>query len=184
MAWTYNGSAIREGRRWVDDNEVTHPPSWGSWSDEEKTEKGLVFVDDPPPYDSRFYWSAGVPKAIEDVYEVDENGDPVLDDDGNQVVTLGLKSQWSEKVKVYAGNLLKPTDWYVIRFSETGEAIPADVSKYRASVRAYSNSAEVRIAAVSDFNQLVSLVCGTSEDEAVMAGWPDGIDPTQDSEDV
>lgn len=172
MAWTYNDSVIREGRSWTDDNEVTHPSSWGSWSDQEKADAGLVFVEDPPPYDSRFYWAAGVPKSIEDVYEVDEDGNPVLDEDGNQVVTPGLKSQWITKVKVNAGNLLKPTDWYVIRFAETGEAIPKDVTEYRASVRAYSNAAEKQIAAVSDLNQFVSLVNGTSETESVMAGWP------------
>ena len=66
MAWTYNTKVIREGRSWTNDDGIKHPSNWGSWSDEEKTTAGLVWVDDPAPFDLRFYWAADVPKALDD----------------------------------------------------------------------------------------------------------------------
>jgi hypothetical protein len=42
-----------------------------------KQPRGLVWEDDPANFDGRFYWSAGVAKALDDVNEVDENGDPL-----------------------------------------------------------------------------------------------------------
>ena len=58
MAWNYNNRVIREGRSWTDDNGVTHPTNWGSWSEAEKATAGLVFVADPAPFDNRFFWDA------------------------------------------------------------------------------------------------------------------------------
>jgi len=76
--WTYNGRTIRVGRSWADDSGVKHPTNWSSWSADEKAARGLVWNQDlqPVPFDNRFYWSAGVPKALDDVNEVDEDGNP------------------------------------------------------------------------------------------------------------
>lgn len=172
MAWTYNNSVIREGRSWTDDNGIKHPTNWGSWSDAEKTAAGLVWVDDPAPFDSRFYWSAGNPKALDDVNEVDENGDPLLDEEGNQVVTLGLKSQWIKKVKQEASNLLSPTDWYVIRHAEASTAIPADVTTYRTAVRTASNTKETQINAITTHAAFVTLIDGTDDTPSTFGDWP------------
>ena len=172
MAWMYNDSVIRAGKSWTDDNGITHPSNWGSWSDEEKASAGLVFEADPPPFDSRFYWAADIPKLLEDVNEVDENGDPLLDKDGNQVVTLGLKSQECARVKAQAGGLLAPTDWYVVRKSETDAAIPADVTAYRAAVRAASNSKEDQINAVTTHEEFVELIGGTPDNPPAFGEWP------------
>ena len=49
MPWKHQGKIIREGRGWVDADGVKHPTNWASWSDEEKTAKGLVWQDPPPP---------------------------------------------------------------------------------------------------------------------------------------
>ena len=173
MAWTYNDSVIRAGKSWTDDNGIKHPSNWGSWSDAEKTAAGLVWVDDPAPFDSRFFWSAGNPKALDDVNEVDENGDPLLDENGNQVVTLGLKSQWIERVKKQAGSLLAPTDWYVIRNAEATTAIPADVTTYRAAVRTASNTKETQINAVTTHAAFVTLINGTADAPSTFNEWPE-----------
>ena len=172
MAWTYNNSVIREGRSWTDDNGIKHPTNWGSWSDAEKTAAGLVWVDDPAPFDSRFYWSAGNHKALDDVNEVDENGDPLLDEEGNQVVTLGLKSQWIKKVKQEASNLLSPTDWYVIRHAEASTAIPADVTTSRTAVRTASNTKETQINAITTHAAFVPLLEGTDDAPSTFGDWP------------
>ena len=157
MAWTYLGRIIREGRSWTNADGVTHPTSWGRWSDDDKQAAGLVWQDDPAPYDNRFWWDADTPKALDDVNAVDENGDPVLDEKGQQLVTLGLKSQWKAVIKQQAGGLLSVTDWYVTRNAETGDAIPADVTAYRAAVRTASNTIEAAIDGAADHAAFVAL---------------------------
>ena len=173
MAWNYNTKVIREGRSWVDDAGVTHPTSWGSWSDAEKTEAGLAWVDDPAPFDSRFYWDADTPKALDDVNEVDEDGEPVLDDAGNQVVTKGLKSTEKAKVKAQAGGLLASTDWYVVRKSETDVAVPADVLTYRAAVRTRSGDLESAINACETHDAFMALFESTEEQPSIFSNWPE-----------
>ena len=157
--YKYGQTVIRVGRSWTDNDGVKHPAQWATaWSSDEKAAHGLVWEDDPAPFDSRFYWSAGVEKSLEDVNEVDENGDPLLDEDGNQVVTLGLKSNAKALVKTQAGGLLAPTDWMVIKATEVADyTVPADVTTYRAAVRAASNTIEAAIDAVTDLDGFKAL---------------------------
>ena len=173
MAWTYNTTVIREGRSWTNDDGIKHPTNWGSWSEEEKTEAGLVWGDDPAPFDSRFYWAADIPKALDDVHEVDEDGEPAYGPDGNPVITLGLKSQECAKVKAQAGGLLASTDWYVVRKAETDVAVPADVLTYRAAVRTHSGDLESAINACETHEAFMALFVSTEEQPSIFSNWPE-----------
>lgn len=51
-----------------------------------------------------------------------------------------LKAEKIQQVKRQAYNLLKETDWYIVRQQETGKEIPQDVLNERQSIR---NQAEV-----------------------------------------
>ena len=156
--YKYGETVIRVGRSWTNNDGITHPRNWANWSDAEKAAAGLVWEDDPAPFDSRFYWSADVPKSLEDVNEVDENGDPLLDEDGVQVVTKGLKSNAIALVKTQAGGLLAPTDWMVIKASEVADyTVPADILTYRAAVRTASNTIEAAITACTDLASFMAL---------------------------
>ncbi len=144
MPYIYSGRVLKAGRAWKDNNGVVHPKTWAtSWTAEEMASFGVVWEDPSPqdaPFDSRFYLGRNqdgslIPKSLVDVPEVDENGDPVLDEDGDQVITLGLKTIWVEKVKDVAWNILKKTDWMVLRFVEDQTPIPAGVATRRANVR-------------------------------------------------
>lgn len=42
--------------------------------------------------------------------------------------------------KVNAKEYLKDTDWYVTRYAETGEAIPAEITQKRAEARQTASS--------------------------------------------
>ena len=96
-------------------------------------------------------------KALEDKNEVKEDGTPLLDIDGKQVVTKGLKSNHVARIKSQAAGLLQSTDWYVIRNAESQAAIPANISTYRAAVRTKSNDMEALINAVTNVVELASL---------------------------
>ena len=174
--YTYNERIIRAGRGWTDSNGVKHPTNWMQWDDATKTAMGLVWVNDPAPFDNRFYWSANNPKNINDVNEVDENGNAVLDADGNQVVTKGLKSVAIEQTKATAGSLLAPTDWYIVREQETGEATPTDVLNYRASVRTASGTIESAIAGTTTHAEFMALYDAPVDAE----GNPTGNAPIND----
>lgn len=178
MAWNYNTKVIREGRSWTDDDGVTHPTSWGSWSEQEKTEAGLVFVAEPPPFDSRYYWAAGVPKAIEDTPNVDENGVVVVDADGMPTVTLGLKSTEIAKVKAQAGGQLQETDWYIIRKGETNADIPSSVLIERAEIRAASDEQEARINACTTLEELIEVLTPEPTEDDSEAPAVDYVPPS------
>jgi hypothetical protein len=178
--WQYNNVTIRAGRSWQDADGVTHPTSWMRWTDEEKTAAGLTFVADPAPFDSRFWWDADTPKALDDVNAVDEDGNPIMED-GVQVVTLGLKSQWKATIKAQAGGLLADTDWMVIKASEVADySVPDAVTSWRQSVRTASNTIEAAIDAAADHTAFVALfdtpmVDGVPTGNAPIADWPDAL---------
>ena len=180
--WTYNGRTIRVGRSWTDDNNVKHPTNWNVWSDDYKAEMGLVWEDEPESFDNRFYWSAGNPKSLTDVDAVDEDGNPILDENGVQIVTKGLKSQAIEQTKVTAGSLLAPTDWMVIKAAEVeGYSVPADVLTYRAAVRTASNDIESAINACTTHDAFMALYDAPVDAEGNPTGnapindWPDTL---------
>ena len=79
---------------------------------------GITEVADDPVYDNRFYWGNGTAKKLTDTNQVDEKGDPILDENGKQVVLLGVKSVLKAQEKATAGSLLAPTDWYIVRKAE------------------------------------------------------------------
>jgi len=143
-------------------NDINYPANWLRLSTaQEKTALGITEVEDPDIYDSRFYWNDGTARAIDDVNEVDENGDPVLDENGNQVVTLGVKSVLKAQEKATAGSLLAKYDWYVVRKAEKSTAIPTAITTYRDAVRTACNTRETEIDNCTDTAALVTLYGAT-----------------------
>tara|TARA_B100001093_G_scaffold369785_1_gene354724 strand:- start:38 stop:622 length:585 start_codon:yes stop_codon:yes gene_type:complete len=166
-----------------------------SWSAEQLAANGIyeVVYDNTNLKDNRFYingaesftfandtvtasYTAAVGKALDDVNEVDKDNNPVLDDNGNQVVTLGLKSNEKNKIKAQAASLLQSTDWYVIRNAESSVAIPANVSTYRAAVRTKSNEMETSIDGAATVEAVEALFTYTKGADDVVSRplgeWP------------
>ena len=149
-------------------NDINYPANWLRLASlDEKTAIGITEVADDPVYDSRFYWGNGTAKTLTDTNEVDENGDPVLDDNGDQVVTLGVKSVLKAQEKNIAGSLLARYDWYVVRKAEKSTAIPTAISTYRDGVRTACNTRETEIDACADTAALVTLYGSTEKDGVV-----------------
>ena len=170
--WTYTGLRIREGRGWTDNSGVKHPAQWTRWTAEEKAAKGLVWVNDPVQYDSRFYTGDGTPKALDDVSE---------EIHGETVVTKGLKSNAIAQVKATAGGLLQPTDWMVTRKAETGTEVPSAIGDYRTAVRTASEAIETAIAGVITLEAFMALYDAPVDADGMPTGnapinnWPETI---------
>jgi hypothetical protein len=182
MAYKYSGRIIRAGKAWTDNDGITHPSNWMVWSAETKAAKGLVWEDDAASFDGRFYWSAGVPKALDDVNEVDADGNPILDTDGEQLVTLGLKSNAIATVKAQAAGLLAPSDWKVIKATEVADySVDAATLTYRAAVRTASNTIESAITAAADLAAFMALYDvpvdsdGNPTGNAPINNWPETV---------
>ncbi len=159
MAWLYNGRTLKVGKSWTDDNGYKHPYNWATaWSAEDKEQWGVTWQDDPDTsYDERFYWAKDVERSLTDINEVDEDNNPILDQDGNQVVTKGLKTIWIENTKATANSLLAKSDWYVVRNAEKSTAIPTEISTYRDAVRTATGTIETAINACADLDAFKAL---------------------------
>ena len=172
MAFKLNGNPLAVDVAFSHDD-INYPANWLRLSTaDEKTALGITEVADDPVYDSRFYWGDGTAKTLTDTNEVDENGDPVLDENGDQVVTLGVKSVLKAQEKVTAGTLLARYDWYVVRKAEKSTAIPSAITTYRDAVRTACNTRETEIDACSDTAALVTLYSFKEDGTAYMTQYP------------
>ena len=154
-------------------NNINYPANWLRLSSaDEKTALGITEVADDPVYDSRFYWNNGTAKTLTDTNEVDENGDPLLDDYGNQIITLGVKSVLKAREKDIAGSLLAKYDWYVVRKAEKSTAIPTAITTYRDAVRTACDTREKEIDACSDTAALVTLYSSKEDGTPNMTQYP------------
>ena len=162
MAFLLNGKPLAVDVAFKTSDGTQYPANWLRLSSaQEKKDLGITEVADDPVYDSRFYWGDGTAKSLIDVNEVDENGDPVLDENGDQLVTLGVKSVLKAQEKVTAGTLLAKYDWYVVRKAEKSTAIPTAITTYRDGVRTACDTREKEIDACSDTAALVTLYGAT-----------------------
>ena len=159
-------------------NDINYPANWLRLSTaQEKKNLGITEVADAPTYDSRFYWGDGTAKALDDVNATDDDGNLLKDENGNQVVTLGVKSVLKAKEKATAGSLLSKYDWYVVRKAEKSTAIPTAITTYRDGVRTACDTREKEIDACSDTAALVTLYGSKEDGTPNMTQYP--IDPNE-----
>jgi len=144
--------------------DINYPANWLRLSTaQEKKDLGITEVDDPKTYDNRFYWGDGTAKALDDENAKDKDGNLLKDENGDQVVTLGVKSVLKAQEKVTAGSLLARYDWYVIRKAESSKAIPTAIKTYRTAIRTACATRETEIDNCADTAALVTLY-GSKED--------------------
>ena len=147
------------------------------WSSTEKEAIGIyeIIVDKTNYKDPAYYintdssytfkdgqvtesWGTATAKRLEDENAVDENGENILDDDSNQVINYGLKTEKKRIVKAQASGLLAPTDWHVIKATEVEDYnVPENITSFRADVRAKSNQMETQIDACTNVDELKTL---------------------------
>jgi len=182
-------------------NDTQYPSNiFSLWSASEKEAIGIyeVVFDNSNKKDEAYYintnqsfafadgvvtasFGSATGKLLEDRNEVDEDGEPLLDDNGDQVVTKGLKSQKKDIIKQQASGLLTPTDWYVLKATDVESySVPSAVTTFRTNVRTKSNTMETAIDNASDVDALATLYqyVNTGTEEIPVMERPLGEFPT------
>ena len=159
MAFKLDGKSLPLDVAFKTSNGTHYPANWLRLSTaEQKAAIGITEVADDPVFDSRFYTSSGVAKALDDKTETI---------DGVKVTTLGVKSLLKAQEKRIASSLLAKYDWYVIRKAETSKAIPTAIKTYRTAIRTACLTRETEIDNCADTAALVTLYGSTEKDKVV-----------------
>ena len=170
-------------------NDIQYPQDiFYKWTKDEKEAIGIyeVITDSSNFKDKAYYnntneeytftdnqvvrsWGTATPKRLEDENAVDENGDPVLDDDGKQIINYGLKTEKKRIIKDQASGLLAPTDWYVVKANEVADYnVPENITTFRADVRSKSNEMETQIDACNNVDELKQLYEYTKQEDGTI----------------
>jgi len=168
------------------------------WSKAEKEAIGIyeVIVDKSNYKDPAYYnntnstiafangqvtesWGTATPKRLNDENAVDQDGNPVLQD-GIQIINYGLKTEKKIIVKDQAAGLLAKTDWYVVKATEVADyTVPANITTYRAAVRAKSNEMETAIDNAANVDALKALYEYTDDGNGnitrPLGEWPEEV---------
>jgi len=111
-------------------------------------------------------WGTATPKRLEDEDAKDQDGNNILDEDGNQVINYGLKTIKKRIIKQQASGLLEPTDWYVVKATEVEDYnVPENITTFRSDVRLKSNEMENQIDACTNVDELKALYEYTRQED-------------------
>jgi len=106
-------------------------------------------------------YGSATAKAIADRNATDDDGvelDPV-------VVIKGLKTIKKELIDMQCAGLLAPSDWMVVKATETGTTMDSGWKTWRASVRTKCNSMQTQITNASDVDALATLFTYTKQED-------------------
>jgi len=180
----------------VDENGVQHPRSiFSIWTKEEKIAIGIYDVIMAPTFDNKYYIShnptyavvgdnvvESIEKArdrrLEDEDAVDEDGNFILDLNGNQLINRGLKYNTIQTIKSQQASYLAQTDWAIIRKSDNGTEIPTNIQTYRDAIRVKAEEMETAVTNCTTMDDFIALNTSTNNEDgtvntiAVLHDWP------------
>jgi len=174
-----------KGNRGITLNNVQYPPSiYTLWSEAERNAIGIytVEIDNTNKKDEEWYintnityafsggkvkgtYGTATAKAIADADAVDKDGNKRKDGDGNQIIIEGLKTIKKRMIDNQCAGILAPSDWMVIRATETGATLDSGWKTWRASVRTKCNSMQTQIDNASDVDALAALFTYTEQED-------------------
>ena len=154
-----NGKPLALDTAFTDSEGVQRPANWLRLaSPEEREAIGIIEEPDPAPYDQRFYWGCDsdgvlIPKQLED--------ETVTPEDGEPYTTTGLKTLWRSQTSQTASTLLTPTDWYIVRETDTGVPCPTSIRTWRQSIRDLAADKSVAIDGFTSVDELAAYITGS-----------------------
>ena len=204
FALVQEGSIVSypKGNKGITIDDVQYPQSiFTLWTEAERNAIGIytVIEDNSKKKSEEFYintnqtisyddtedevtasYGNATARLLNDENAVDENGDPLLDENGNQVVNYGLKTKYKNQLNLEAKGLLEKTDWYVIKATDVESySVPSNITTYRTQVRAKVNSMETDIDDCSTVEELITLLTYTTNDAGVssrpLGEFPDEV---------
>lgn len=166
-----NGTALVEGADFTI-NGFTYPYSWlEGTSPSVRASLGIEKSGDVN-YNQKYYWDVNIAKHLEDREEVDKDGNPLYEkiwdatigehgemiDSDKRLISYGLKTTCLKEIRNTTNELLKPTDFYIIRNEVEGLEIPTSVSTYRSEVIAESSRVQAAIPTVDSIEDLIEVM--------------------------
>lgn len=138
---------VNEGTAFTLDG-VQYPANWLNLSTaEEKAEIGLVeVVATNQPADQTYYW---VSETLDGATLTYVNVPKDLD---------SLKTQCTSQINQTAYSLLFPSDWMVVKATETGGTVAPEWNTYRAGVRATADQTKTAIAETTTVEELQTVM--------------------------
>ena len=104
-------------------------------------------------------------KDLADSDAVDDDGNKLKDENGNQIINEGLKTIKKRMIDNQCAGLLAPSDWMVVKATETGGTMDSGWKTWRASVRTKCNSMQTQIDNASDVDALAALFTYTEQED-------------------
>ena len=117
-------------------------------------------------------------KPIADSDAVDESGNKLKDENGNQIVNEGLKTIKKRLINNQCADILAPSDWMYIKAGEEGVSMDSGWKTWRASVGTKCNSMQTQIDNAADVDALAALFAYTLKDG--VSSRPLGEFPTKE----
>ena len=165
------------GNKGIQIGDVKYPAAiYTLWTEAERNAIGIytVEIDNTNKKDEEWYintnityafsggkvkgtYGSATAKAIADRDAVDDEGNKIKDSDGNQIIIEGLKTIKKKIIDNQCAGLLAPSDWMVVKATETGGTMDSGWKTWRASVRTKCNSMQTQIDNASDVDALAAL---------------------------
>ena len=176
-----------KGNKGITLNNVQYPASiYTLWSESERNAIGIytVEIDNTNKKDEEWYintnqtytFSGGKVKATygtatakkiaDTLWTEQDKTDGLIreGDDVGDVATEGLKTIKKRMIDNQCAGLLAPSDWMVVKATETGGTMDSGWKTWRASVRTKCNSMQTQIDNASDVDALAALFTYTTTD--------------------
>ena len=182
-------TSMPRGNKGVEINGVKHPSDifTTKWTESERNAIGVytVEIDETNKKNQEWYintditysfgsgkvtgtYGTATAKAIADTKwtqkEIDD-GDAPSGADTNTVKAEGLKTIKKRMIDNECAGILAPSDWMVVKATETGESMDSGWKTWRASVRTKCNSMQTQIDNAADVDALAALFTYTTQED-------------------
>jgi len=182
-----NITQMPKGNKGITINSVQYPSSiYTLWTEAERNAIGIytVEIDNTNKKDEDWYINTNISyafgsgkvtgtygtatakKIADTLWTSQDKTDGLIreGDDVGDVATEGLKTIKKRMIDNQCAGLLAPSDWMVVRATETGGTMDSGWKTWRASVRTKCNSMQTQIDNASDVDALAALFTYTTTD--------------------
>ena len=177
-----------KGNKGITLNNVQYPPSiYTLWSEAERNAIGIytVEIDNTNKKDEEWYINTNITyafsggkvkgtygtatarKIADTLWTSQDKTDGKIreGEDVGDVAVEGLKTIKKRMIDNQCAGILAPSDWMVIRATETGATLDSGWKTWRASVRTKCNSMQTQIDNASDVDALAALFTYTEQSD-------------------